>query len=380
MSHYQRRVSHYNKGKGGQPPVWQDDSVRTGKIGTGGKTTVRIRTGTSRQYTNPREQRRLLLLVLLIGGGVILATSFRQWSPQAAQLFRTLREAPSEQAAQRGVDVGSAIDTRLFPASPESSAHSLVSQTESKERDAMPSNQAPPIAEDSVAPQGETAVADPEQRAFTLSDIDFGSVQDDQPFRSAEAGPWFAVLARLSRAEDDAIAAASQGWVTFSELYRRSRDRRGQVVTVKGWVVQAARMKAPKNDAAISEYHQLWVQPADENNPLVVYALSLPRDFPSGNRLEEPVEIHGVFFKRWAYQAHDALRAAPVLLAKGIHWERKPEGDASSTPPALPAVLLAVLFAAAFVWYVYEKTRPPGRSAKPPASSGEPLFSQPGEH
>lgn len=340
---------------------------------------MRIRTGTSRQYTNPREQRRLLLLVFLIGGGVILATSAGQWLPQAAQLFRILRETPSEQAAQRGAHDGTAVDTRLFPASPESTSHPLVSQTESRERDATPSNQAPSIAGDPVAPQGETAVTDSEQQAFTLSDIDFGSVQDDQPFRSAEAGPWFAVLARLSRAEGDAIAAASQGWVTFSELYRRSRDRRGQVVTVKGWVVQAARLKAPENDAAIWEYHQLWVRPADENNPIVVYALSLPQDFPLGNRLEQPVEIHGVFFKRWAYQAHDALRAAPVLLAKGIHWERKPEGDAATAPPALPAVLLAVLFAAAFVWYVYEKTRPPGRSAKPPASSGEPLFSQLGE-
>ncbi|MGQ9606510.1 MAG: hypothetical protein ACUVTW_09940 [Thermogutta sp.] len=340
---------------------------------------MRIRTGTSRQYTNPREQRRLLLLVLLIGGGVILATSFRQWVPQAAQLFRTLREAPSEQAAERGANDGSAIDTRLFPPSLEPSAQPLVSQTESRGLGVPPSNRSPSSADDSVAPQGETAVTASDQKAFTLSDIDFGSVQDDQPFRSAEAGPWFAVLARLSRAEDDAIAAASQGWVTFSELYRRSRDRRGQVVTVKGWVVQAARMKAPKNDAAISEYHQLWVQPADENNPLVVYALSLPRDFPSGNRLEEPVEIHGVFFKRWAYQAHDALRAAPVLLAKGIHWERKPEGDASSAPPAFPVVLLAVLFAAAFVWYVYEKTRPPGRSAKPRASSEEPPSSRSSE-
>lgn len=330
---------------------------------------MRIRTGTSRRYTHPREQRRLLLLVFVIGGAVILATSASQWLPQAAQLLRFLRESPSERTSQIGPRNGPAIDTRLPPPPAEQSPQPLVSQNESEKSPVSTGGHPASPSGGSVLPQHEAASS---RRPFTTADIDFSAVQDDQPFRSAEAGPWFAILSRLRQTEEEAIAAASQGWVTFSLLYRRSQDWRGQIVTVKGHVVQIARMRAPRNNAAISEYYQVWFRPADENNPLVIYALSVPPDFPSGNRLEEPAEVHGVFFKRWAYQAHDALRAAPVLLAKEIHWQRKiPASDAAPMPDPVLAALLAALIAGGFVWYVYQKTRPKSRNAEPGESPRE---------
>lgn len=327
---------------------------------------VRIRTGTSRQYTHPREQRRLLLLVFLIGGGVLLATSASQWVPQAAQLLRVLRGAPSEQTPRFGPRNGTAIDTRLLPLPDEQSTQPLVSQTESEQAPASAAGHPASPPGGSVSPQPEAAEAASSRPPFPTADIDFSSVQDDQPFRPAEADPWFAVLSRLRQTEEETIAAASQGWVTFSQLYRRSQDWRGRIVTVKGHVVQVARMPAPKNNVAISEYYQVWFRPADENNPLVIYALSLPPGFPTEQRLDEPAEVHGVFFKRWAYQARDSLRAAPVLLAKEIHWEgQAPGSEAAPVPNPLPAVVLAAVFAGVFVWYVYQKTRPKPRGAEP---------------
>ncbi len=336
----------------------RDKNAYLGTIG------VRIRTGSSRQYTHPREQRRLLLLVFLIGGAVLLATSASQWVPRAAELLRVLRGAPSEHTPQFRPRDGSAIDTRLLPLPDEQSTQPLVSQTAPEQAPAA-GRSAPPTG-GSVRPQPKAAEEASSQPPFTTADIDFSSVQDDQPFRSAEAGPWFAILSRLRQTEERTIAAASRGWVTFSQLYRRSHDWRGRIVTVKGRVVQVARMRAPKNDVAISEYYQVWFRPADENNPLVVYVLSLPPGFPTGKRLDEPAEVHGVFFKRWAYQAHDSLRAAPVLLAKEMHWEGKaPATEAAPGPNPLPAVVLAVIFAGVFVWYVHQKTRPKARSAEP---------------
>ncbi|GAB4141823.1 hypothetical protein JCM17478_03890 [Thermopirellula anaerolimosa] len=307
-----------------------------------------------------------MLLVFVIGGAVILVTSAREWLPQADQLLRFLREPADRQALQTGPAKNSAIDTRLTPDSSEHTSRPTVSQSAVNESGvSSPGEAASPTAESSLLRTGTAETASP-RSVFTTSDIDFSTVQDDQPFRMAEAGPWFAVLARLRKTDEEGIAAASQGWVTFSQLYRRSQDRRGRVVTVKGHVVQAMRMKAPKNGEEIAGYYQLWIRPSDENNPVVVYALSLPSDFPLGNRLEEPVEVHGVFFKRWAYQARDALRAAPVLLAKQIHWQRHPSvSDASTSPDLVTAVLLAALFAAGFVWYVYQKTRPKTQSDAP---------------
>ncbi|NMC19823.1 MAG: hypothetical protein GYA33_05320 [Thermogutta sp.] len=332
---------------------------------------MRIRTGRSRQYTSPAEQRRLLLLVLLIGGAVILITSAAPWLPRPAQLLRFLQESPSAPLLRLGQSDGSAIDTRLLPHSPGQSSEPFVWQSEYEKRPVSEPDQSASSSPGGPArPQSSAAEAASPGPAFTTSGIDFSVVRDDQPFRSAESGPWFAVLARLNKADERAIAAASQGWVTFSQLYRRSQERRGQVVTVKGQVVQAARMKAPKNGAAITEYYQLWLRPADENNPLVIYALSVPPGFPLGDRPDESVEVHGVFFKRWAYQAQDALRAAPVLLAKEIHWQRsRPAGDPAAVPDPLLAVLLAAFFAGGFVWYVYAKTRPQSQTDLPGESS-----------
>jgi len=36
---------------------------------------------------------------------------------------------------------------------------------------------------------------------------------------------------------------------------------------------------------------------------------------PVGMRVEIPAVVDGVFFKRWAYQASDAIRLAPLLMA-----------------------------------------------------------------
>jgi len=316
----------------------------------------------------PKEQRRLLLLVFLIGGSILLVMSFSQWVPHVAQLLGVLRHATNGADSWPSGGSNAAVDTQL------PSQRSTTPEILSRDSSQGPSDASESARTESeisstderkqppdLPPRASDAVAHSWNCKFTVSDIDFTTVRDDQPFRSSESRPWFAVLARLKAAEAGALAAASSGWVTFAELYRRSGERRGHVVTVRGRIVQATRLNAPKNDVGIQNYYQLWLWPTDKNNPIVIYALSIPPGFPVGERLDESVEIHGVFFKRWAYQAQDTLRSAPVLLAKGLHWHRDTREDSSRAPAPIPAMLIAILCAAGFVWYVYHKTRPAPR-------------------
>ena len=84
------------------------------------------------------------------------------------------------------------------------------------------------------------------------------------------------------------------------------------------------------NEYGIKQYYQVWLWPSDNPSaPMVVYCLRLPQGFPTGMELAEPADVTGYFFKRWAYQANDALRAAPELLARTLQWEQRPV----MTPP-----------------------------------------------
>ncbi len=207
--------------------------------------------------------------------------------------------------------------------------------------------------------------------SLSLSPEDFDAVRDDTPSTRDEQACSLRLLDILNRTDPQTLSKASLGPVTYAQLFRQPNQYRGRLVTVSGVVRRANRVELFKNDYGIKEYYQVWLWPSDNPSaPIVVYCLHLPAGFPTGMEFAEQAELTGFFFKRWAYQAEDAIRTAPTLLAQTLQWRKRPVmTPAPAETWAIPLVVgLAALFALLAVCYVYLRTRPtrPALPDRPP--------------
>jgi hypothetical protein len=205
------------------------------------------------------------------------------------------------------------------------------------------------------AAQAESA-ADAEDYLPGVSVAMLDRLRDDAVFRREERDVWFAFLAAVSSATAADLQDRSVGLVGFSQLYRQPAQYRGRVVTLRGTVRRAIAKQAHQNDSQIDRYWQCWLFPEGSDNPVVVYALRLPDGFPQGQLIREAASVDGLYYKRWVYLAEDGLRTAPVVVARTLGWQHRPD----AVPPALPAfplvfagVLVAVAVAAACTYYVF---------------------------
>lgn len=246
-----------------------------------------------RNYFARKEQRKLLSLVLLLGG-VVLLTAYAA-DPQSWAWFALLA---NDQAGPLAAADSQPIDTRVARRI-ETDVPGLVRA------------EAPRPVEDNAdvrrLPQVEAALLD--------------SIRDDTTFRGDEHAAFYHLLAILNAAPQDSIRGASTGHVSFTQLFRQPGEYRGELVTIRGTIRSVELLQATRNDAGIADYFRVGLEPVDQANPIIIYLLELPPEFPTGRKLGEPAEITGFFFKRWAYGAGDGIRVAPLLLAKTIDWQ-----------------------------------------------------------
>jgi len=293
------------------------------------------RTRRDRHGQQPRERRRLLLLILLLGVVVILIDWARQ--PGTWDWFDRL-------AAPSAKESGGGIDSRLDSVAPrDSAADSFVMpkehRAEKAEKNAGESRYFPgvkpewfeSIRDDTISSQGEQACTLP------LSDI-------------------------LQKTDLEKLRKASLGRVAYAQLFRQPREYRGRLVTVSGAVHAVYRVELFENKYGIKQYYQVWLAPFDNRfNPIVIYCLDLPKGFPTGANLSEEAEVTGFFLKRWAYQATDAIRTAPTLLAKTLEWQKRPVMKQESPAGAASLFLIvaaAVVLATLAAWLIYLRTKP----------------------
>lgn len=153
-------------------------------------------------------------------------------------------------------------------------------------------------------------------------------VRDDTVFREADSDAWFALWRSLQECDPAEIDRAAGPAVGFTELFGQPQSFRGKPIRLRGTLRRLQRVEAAANTAGISGYWQGWLDPeGGPPSPIVIYFLALPDSIQPGTRLVEPVEVVGYFFKRWAYQATDTIRTAPLVLS----LEPDP-----LTPPARP--------------------------------------------
>jgi hypothetical protein len=116
------------------------------------------------------------------------------------------------------------------------------------------------------------------------------------------------------------------------------------VVTLQGTIRGVSQKNAPKNTYGIDKYYQLAIEPEGETDQLVIaYCLELPQGFPLGDKISEHATLHGFFYKRWAYAAQDAVRTAPLIVAKSFTWKPAPPPERPE-PQLRPLAVVAVAF------------------------------------
>lgn len=141
-------------------------------------------------------------------------------------------------------------------------------------------------------------------------------VRDDTVFRESDKEAWFAIWSTLRESDPGALRRLAGPAKGFTELFAQPRSFRGKPVRIRGTLRRLQRVEAGSNTFGIDAYWQGWLDPeGGPPSPIVVYFLSLPETIHPGQRLIEPVDVVGYFFKRWAYQATDTIRTAPLVMA-----------------------------------------------------------------
>jgi hypothetical protein len=277
--------------------------------------------------------KRLLAMILLLGILVIVMDAARR--PRVWMWFDGL--AAPDAVATKGV-----IDNRLSSASPQEPADSFVIPK------GQPAEKAEKTAEDGRFFPG----VRPEW---------FASIRDNTPSSQAEQACTLPLLDVLQRTDLEKLRKASLGRITYAQLFRQPREYRGQLVTVSGTIRAAHRVELSKNQYGIPEYHQVWLYPIDNRfQPIVVYCLSLPKGFPSGDKIAEEGEVTGFFLKRWAYPTKDEIYLAPTLLAKTLQWQRRPvaaQGEPTDVRWLSLTIAVAAALAMLTAWLIYVRTR-----------------------
>lgn len=158
-----------------------------------------------------------------------------------------------------------------------------------------------------------------EETAFELGAParSLATVRDDTVFRDGDREAWFSMWQTLRSTDPTVLRKSPATSVSFAELFGQPKAFRGRLVRFTGLVKRLQYIEAPANDSNINGYWQAWVRPdLGPPTPVVVYFFEIPPGFPTGKRIEERIEVVGYFFKRWAYQATDAIRTAPLVVAR----------------------------------------------------------------
>ena len=196
-------------------------------------------------------------------------------------------------------------------------------------------------------------------------------IEDNRQVVPSEWPEWLRVFDQLQRADLGPLERAKPEHVTFVQLFDQPEVYRGRLVRTVGYARRAHRVRPPRNDYGIAKYYQVWLQVDDHPaDPVALWCLDLPAEFPLGMSIEERVEVVGYFFKLMSYLAADGkIRRAPLILAKTVKWQPRPALPYQARWDLLPLILGAALaLTFCFLGWVYYRTRTTsrfGRGRKP---------------
>jgi hypothetical protein len=118
-------------------------------------------------------------------------------------------------------------------------------------------------------------------------------------------------------------------------LFNKPQTQSGRLVELTGTARQAVLRRVEDRDIVerfgIDHFYEMQVFTGDsQDNPLTFCVRELPKGFPTGERITEPVRIAGFFFKKWGYRSSASTQGekpgvvlkqlAPLLIGREPIW------------------------------------------------------------
>ena len=161
--------------------------------------------------------------------------------------------------------------------------------------------------------------------------------------RESERELYYYLLAKTRDVPAVTLESASRRSIAFAVLMNESKDRLGEIITVKGELRRLAAIPAGKNEFGIETIWEGWLFNSDSGlNPFCIRLTSIPEGIPTGQDLGSGVivKVTGYFLKRYGYPAQqDRLHVAPLILAKNVHWDQKRPSSVPDDLGIVPYVL-----------------------------------------
>lgn len=261
-----------------------------------------------RNYLETGERRRLMWRIMPVAAVVVIGLSIAEWLWFRPRLPDPPRDIDTALEAVRGPDpTGEAVRLEIVSDEPDPFLVDAAGLS------------APPAA--------------------------LSQVKDDTFFRDADMDAWLQTWLTLREAGMAGLARAAAPRVSFAELFGQPRSYRGRLVRFKGTLHRIEQLRAPDNNYGIDTYWQGWLEHArGPAAPIVLQFLELPAGMPVGMKVHEAVDVTGYFFKRYAYNAADTIRVAPLVMALEPKW--MPISAQGMRPSSLPVWALVTMGAA----------------------------------
>lgn len=192
---------------------------------------------------------------------------------------------------------------------------------------------------------GNPAVESPEQTADRearaaelLAKVDLQlleTLDDDTPFRQAEAEAWSHLLAVARETPLEEVRAASAGQITYAQLLAQPDYYRGRVITLVGLAHRVEKIDPISSDTEVGTRYRVIVQPSGTGRlPFTCYCLELPAGFAVGDS-PRLVRIDGFFLKNLVYPHELGLDKTPVIVAKTLTDLEETSAPAPSRAPSI---------------------------------------------
>lgn len=165
--------------------------------------------------------------------------------------------------------------------------------------------------------------------------------------RSAESLAWTRSWQRLGTLGKSGAEPLD---VDIVQLMGQPNAYRGKLVRIRGTARGLESVAGNSQHLSIDNYLVLWIQPREmSRTPYCVYLRSLPDGFPEPaprfQRVDEPVQIEGVFFKLRSYIAtDDQIETCPLIVAHSLKWQPQSKSADNDTPWQPPIWILTLFF------------------------------------
>lgn len=148
----------------------------------------------------------------------------------------------------------------------------------------------------------------------------------------------------------------------FVDLFTHPEFYRGRPVTIHGVMRKLTKFDLGKNSLDLDQAYEGWVYTADsQSNPAVVVFTSKDERLPVNGDIQEEVQFTGYFFKMYGYDAEDAKRIAPMIIAGEVEWTPHPYKAVYHHNSVFwyGATALAFLIGCYMVWQTNRREMPP---------------------